>query len=80
LFLGTSRFYYAVSPRIFDNITRENGVLALGVVHWLNARGTFANWWRRGPDQAFAAAYGCTAAIVLLFVPPHYTPFIYFQF
>jgi hypothetical protein len=26
LFLGTSRFYYAVSPRIFDNITRESGV------------------------------------------------------
>jgi hypothetical protein len=26
LFLGTSRFYYAVSPEIFDNITRENGV------------------------------------------------------
>ncbi len=55
-------------------------VLALGVVHWLNARGTFANWWRRGPDQVFAAAYGCTAGIALLFVPPHYTPFIYFQF
>jgi len=55
-------------------------VLALGVVHWLNARGTFATWWRRGPDQVFAAAYGCTAAIILLFVPPHYTPFIYFQF
>ena len=55
-------------------------VLALGVVHWLNARGTFATWWRRGPDQVFAAAYGCTAAMVLLFVPSHYTPFIYFQF
>ena len=26
LFLGSSRFYYAVSPEIFDNITRENGV------------------------------------------------------
>jgi alginate O-acetyltransferase complex protein AlgI len=55
-------------------------VLALGVVHWLNSRGVFANWWRRGPDQVFAAAYGCTAGIALLFVPPHYTPFIYFQF
>jgi alginate O-acetyltransferase complex protein AlgI len=55
-------------------------VLALGVIHWMNSRGTFANWWRRGPDPVFAAAYGCTAAIVLLFIPPHYTPFIYFQF
>lgn len=26
LFLGSSRFYYAVSPERFDNITRENGV------------------------------------------------------
>jgi len=55
-------------------------VLALAVVHWLNSRGTFANWWRRGSDRVFAAGYGCTAAIVLLFIPPHYTPFIYFQF
>jgi len=26
LFLGTSRIYYAVSPEIFDSITRENGM------------------------------------------------------
>ena len=26
LFLGSSRFYYAVSPEIFDNVTRENGL------------------------------------------------------
>jgi hypothetical protein len=26
LFLGSSRFYYAVSPEIFDSVTRENGV------------------------------------------------------
>jgi alginate O-acetyltransferase complex protein AlgI len=55
-------------------------VLALGFLHWLNSRGTFANWWRRGPDPVFAAAYGCAAATVLLFIPQHYTPFIYFQF
>jgi alginate O-acetyltransferase complex protein AlgI len=55
-------------------------VLALAVVHWLNSRGTFAHWWRRGPDPVFAAAYGCAAATVLLFIPQHYTPFIYFQF
>ena len=55
-------------------------VLALGILHWMNFRGTFATWWRRGPDPVFAAGYGCTAATVLLFVPPHYTPFIYFQF
>jgi D-alanyl-lipoteichoic acid acyltransferase DltB (MBOAT superfamily) len=55
-------------------------VVALGIVHWMNSRGTFAHWWRRGPDLVFAASYGCAAATVLLFIPPHYTPFIYFQF
>jgi alginate O-acetyltransferase complex protein AlgI len=55
-------------------------VVALGILHWMNFRGTFANWWRRGPDPVFAAAYGCVAATVLLFIPQHYTPFIYFQF
>jgi len=55
-------------------------VFALAVIHWLNSRGTFSNWWRRGPDPVFAAAYGCAAATVLLFIPQHYTPFIYFQF
>jgi D-alanyl-lipoteichoic acid acyltransferase DltB (MBOAT superfamily) len=55
-------------------------VLALAVIHWMNSRGTFANWWRRGPDSVFAAGYGCTAATVLLFIPPHYMPFVYFQF
>ena len=53
---------------------------ALAVIHWLNFRRQFAEPWRRWPAPVFAAAYGCTAAVVLLFVPPHYTPFIYFQF
>lgn len=52
----------------------------LACLHWLNARGTFANWWRRGPDPAFALAYGGAVAFVLVFVPTNYTPFIYFQF
>jgi alginate O-acetyltransferase complex protein AlgI len=55
-------------------------VLGLGVVHWLNFRGVFSNWWRRPPGPLFAAGYGCVWAIVLLFIPPHYVPFIYFQF
>jgi alginate O-acetyltransferase complex protein AlgI len=55
-------------------------VVALTVVHWLNSLGTFSEWWRRGPAPLFAAGYGCTAAVVLLFIPPRYTPFIYFQF
>ncbi|HSP46401.1 MAG TPA: MBOAT family O-acyltransferase, partial [Chthoniobacterales bacterium] len=55
-------------------------VLALLIIHWLNSRGTFANWWRRSSDPVFASAYGCAMGTVLLFIPPHYTPFIYFQF
>jgi len=55
-------------------------VVALAFIHWLNARHWFAESWRRLPAPVFAAAYGCTFAVVLLFVPPHYTPFIYFQF
>jgi len=53
---------------------------ALAIVHWLNSRGWFSGWWRRVPAPLFASGYGCAAAVVLLFIPPHYTPFIYFQF
>src|SRR5205085_4754230 len=55
-------------------------VVVLGIVHRLNARGVFSSWWRRVPAEVFAAGYGCAAAVVLLFIPPHYAPFIYFQF
>ena len=55
-------------------------IVALAFVHWLNSRRWFAEPWRNWPAPVFAAAYGCTAALVLLFVPPSYTPFIYFQF
>lgn len=55
-------------------------VALLVLIHWMNSRGFFAHWWRRLSAPAFAAGYGCTAAVVLLFVPPHYAPFIYFQF
>jgi alginate O-acetyltransferase complex protein AlgI len=55
-------------------------VVALAFVHWLNSRGVFSQWWRRLPAPVFAAGYGCAFAIVLLFIPPHYAPFIYFQF
>jgi alginate O-acetyltransferase complex protein AlgI len=55
-------------------------VILLGIVHRLNARGVFSNWWRRGSSEAFAAGYGCSVALVLVFIPAKYTPFIYFQF
>ena len=50
------------------------------LVHWLNARQTFAGLWERLPDWAFAAVYGVAVGLALLFVPQHYAPFIYFQF
>jgi alginate O-acetyltransferase complex protein AlgI len=55
-------------------------VAGLAFIHWLNSRGVFSNWWRRLPPSLFAAGYGCAFAVVLLFIPPHYAPFIYFQF
>src|SRR3954471_12695215 len=55
-------------------------VAALAFVHWLNFRGVFSKWWRRPAAPVFAAGYGCAFALVLLFIPPHYAPFIYFQF
>ncbi|MEY2520689.1 MAG: alginate O-acetyltransferase complex protein AlgI [Verrucomicrobiota bacterium] len=53
---------------------------ALAIVHWMNSRGWFSQWWRRLPASVFAAGYGCAFAVVLLFIPPRYAPFIYFQF
>jgi D-alanyl-lipoteichoic acid acyltransferase DltB (MBOAT superfamily) len=52
----------------------------IGFVHRLNARGVFSRWWRRGSSEIFAAGYGCSVALVLVFIPAKYTPFIYFQF
>lgn len=53
---------------------------ALAFVHWLNFRRVFSTWWRRAPDVLFAAGYGAAVALILLFIPQKYTPFIYFQF
>ena len=52
----------------------------LAFVHWLNFREKFSTWWRRGSDSTFALAYGAATALILVFVPSNYTPFIYFQF
>ena len=55
-------------------------VVLLGILHQLNSRGLFSSWWRRGSSEVFAAGYGCSVALVLVFIPAKYTPFIYFQF
>jgi len=52
----------------------------LVVLHWLNSKKFFATWWRRPPEWLFAAGYGAAFAIALLFVPQHYSAFIYFRF
>jgi alginate O-acetyltransferase complex protein AlgI len=52
----------------------------LAVIHWLNWKRVFAQWWRRGPEWIFAAGYGAAFAAALLFVPQHYSAFIYFRF
>ncbi len=55
-------------------------IAVLTVVHWCNSRALFSRWWRGGPDMAFAAGFGGAVSLVLLFIPAHYAPFIYFQF
>jgi len=53
---------------------------ALAVIHWLNWKGFFSEWWRRLPEALFALGYGASFATALLFVPEHYAAFIYFRF
>src|ERR1043166_2713658 len=55
-------------------------VVLLGIIHRLNAGGVFSTWWRRGSTEIFAAGYGAAFALLLVFFPAKYTPFIYFQF
>ncbi len=52
----------------------------LAVMHWLNYKRCFSVWWRKLPDFVFATGLGSAAAIIVLFVPNKYAPFIYFQF
>ena len=52
----------------------------LALVHWMNYRRWFAGAWERLPEWAFPMAYAVAVGVVLLFVPQHYAPFIYFQF
>ena len=52
----------------------------LVLVHVINRRRMFAAAWEQLPDWAFSAVYGVAVGVVLLFVPQHYAPFIYFQF
>ena len=54
--------------------------VVLAFIHWLNFKRVFSHWWRACSDETFAAAYGCSAAVLLLFMPMKYAPFIYFQF
>ena len=54
--------------------------VVLALIHGINRRGVFAGAWERLPDWAFSAVYGVAVGVVLLFVPQHYAPFIYFQF
>jgi len=50
------------------------------LIHWITYRRVFAEWWRRGPDWAFACGMGLTTALILACMPASTQPFIYFQF
>jgi alginate O-acetyltransferase complex protein AlgI len=55
-------------------------IVALAVCHYLAYRRYWSSWWRKIPDWLFAAWYGLAVSIVLLFIAPAYSAFIYFQF
>ena len=70
-----------------NGVVRMNGernwiifFAVLALVHWINYRRWFAGVWDRLPGWAFPVVYGAAVSVVLLFVPQHYAPFIYFQF
>jgi alginate O-acetyltransferase complex protein AlgI len=52
----------------------------LAALHFGNARGWFANWWRPLPGWLFATLLGAGWALALFFVQAKFKPFIYFQF
>jgi len=54
--------------------------IILAVIHWFNWKGAFVQLWRPASEWTFAAGYGAAFALTLLFVPQHYSPFIYFGF
>lgn len=64
----------SLDPRLFG------ALVGLAVIHWCNFKRVFSNTWRVVPEPVFATAYGCLAALSLLFIPTKYAPFIYFQF
>jgi alginate O-acetyltransferase complex protein AlgI len=50
------------------------------LVHWISYRRFVTEWWRRGPDWAFACGLGLVVALIMTLVPTTTQPFIYFQF
>ena len=80
------RAFHGFAPHVagLKLLSLDSGLLwlfaGLAIIHWLNFKRVFSSWWRTCPDTVFAAGYGCATAVVLLFMPMKYAPFIYFQF
>jgi alginate O-acetyltransferase complex protein AlgI len=66
--------------------TQELGIHLLGIfillaiAHFAAYKGLWREWWYKFPDWIFAAWYGFAFSVILLFIAPNYSAFIYFQF
>ncbi len=73
-------FQAAGAEKLADEKLLAIFLAILASIHWMNYRRWFAGTWERLPEWAFPAVYAVAVGVVLLFVPQHYAPFIYFQF
>ncbi|WP_426547437.1 MBOAT family O-acyltransferase [Dapis sp. BLCC M126] len=54
--------------------------LLLAIAHFATYKNLWREWWQKFPDWIFAAWYGFAFSVILLFIAPNYSAFIYFQF
>ena len=54
--------------------------MILAIAHFTTYKGLWREWWQKFPDWIFAAWYGFAFSVILLFIAPNYSAFIYFQF
>lgn len=63
-----------LEPRLWLILT------GLAALHWFASRIPWKTIINQLPNQVFAISYGHMAALIMLFMPTGYSPFIYFQF
>lgn len=54
--------------------------ILLASAHFAAYKGLLREWWQKFPDWIFAVWCGFVFSVILLFIAPNYSAFIYFQF